>query len=39
MVTNQDGLGTASHPESIFSHTKFHYESFENEGVLWKNSI
>ena len=38
MVTNQDGLGTASFPEETFwpAHEKM-LRTFENEGVTWDN--
>lgn len=36
MVTNQDGLGTESHPESTFWPThNFILKAFENEGVVF----
>ena len=38
MVTNQDGLGTASFPEDTFWPTQnFILRAFENEGVLFDN--
>lgn len=40
MVTNQDGLGTASFPESTFwpAHNKM-LQAFENEGVVFKEVL
>ena len=40
MVTNQDGLGTASFPESTFwpAHNKM-LQAFENEGILFKEVL
>ena len=38
MVTNQDGLGTASFPENTFWPVhNFMVQCFENEGVVFKN--
>ncbi|MEL0226707.1 MAG: bifunctional histidinol-phosphatase/imidazoleglycerol-phosphate dehydratase HisB [Flavobacteriaceae bacterium] len=40
MVTNQDGLGTASFPEDTFWPThNFILKSFENEGVIFDNIL
>ena len=40
MVTNQDGLGTASFPEDSFWPThNFVLKSFENEGVVFDNIL
>lgn len=40
MVTNQDGLGTASFPENSFWPThNFVLKSFENEGVTFENIL
>ena len=40
MVTNQDGLGTASFPENSFWPThNFVLKSFENEGVTFENVL
>lgn len=40
MVTNQDGLGTASFPEDSFWPThNFILKSFENEGVIFDNIL
>jgi len=40
MVTNQDGLGTASFPEDTFWPThNFVLKSFENEGVIFDNIL
>ena len=40
MVTNQDGLGTASFPEETFWPThNFVLKSFENEGVIFDNIL
>lgn len=40
MVTNQDGLGTGSHPEENFWPVhNFIIKAFENEGVLFKEII
>jgi imidazoleglycerol-phosphate dehydratase/histidinol-phosphatase len=37
MVTNQDGLGTASHPEEFLA--QLGDESFENEGVVFSEVL
>src|SRR5882757_787175 len=38
MVTNQDGLGTASYPEDTFWPVdNFVLKTFENEGVVFSN--
>ncbi|MGB5371665.1 MAG: bifunctional histidinol-phosphatase/imidazoleglycerol-phosphate dehydratase HisB [Flavobacteriaceae bacterium] len=40
MVTNQDGLGTASHPEAAFWPVhNFILKVFENEGVVFDNVL
>lgn len=40
MITNQDGLGTASFPEETFWPVhNFIMKSFENEGVVFKNVL
>lgn len=40
MVTNQDGLGTPSHPEENFwTVQNFIIQAFENEGVKFKETI
>ena len=40
MVTNQDGLGTASFPENTFWPVQnFVIESFKNEGIIFKDVI
>jgi imidazoleglycerol-phosphate dehydratase/histidinol-phosphatase len=40
MVTNQDGLGTASYPEDTFWPVQnFILKTFENEGVTFKNIV
>ena len=40
MVTNQDGLGTASHPEATFWPVhNFILKVFENEGVVFDNVL
>ena len=38
MVTNQDGLGTAAYPETVFSSIQdFILKSFANEGIVFSN--
>jgi imidazoleglycerol-phosphate dehydratase / histidinol-phosphatase len=40
MVTNQDGLGTASHPEEQFWKNHNHIiKSFENEGIVFQKYL